>query len=111
MREIMRSWDADFFVRRGSRIWWIAGKTARRARLLGVGSGVTLERKRLCCLVADRCADFGGEFRRQFVHAMGRARVLGALLQDFLFGFAFGDEVAIHADVTTIDGLGHPLTS
>ena len=39
---------------------------------------------------------------------MGNARVLGALLQDFLLAFAVGDKIAIHAHISTVDRLCHP---
>jgi hypothetical protein len=65
----------------------------------------------LCCLISDRRLDLAGEFRWQFVHAVSRASVLGACLQEFLLGFALGYEIAVYANVPTIDRLCHLLTS
>jgi hypothetical protein len=65
----------------------------------------------LCGLIPYRSSNFNGEFRWDFVHPVGRARVLGALLQNFLLGLPVGDEVAIHSHIPTIDCLCHPAPS
>lgn len=62
----------------------------------------------LCRIVANRSAHLYGQLRWDFAHAVGSARLLGALLQHFLLGFAVGDKIAIHSHVSTIHRLFHP---
>jgi hypothetical protein len=65
----------------------------------------------LFSLVADSSPDLLGKFRWNFSHAVGRARVLRTLLQDFLFGFTASYKVTIHSNISATDNLCHGIVS
>lgn len=58
-------------------------------------------------LIADGSLDLGGELWWDLLHSMVRARVLSALLHDFLFGLAASLEIAVHSNISTSDDLCH----
>jgi hypothetical protein len=84
------------------RAFWFSVSVLSGGWVLGGGFG---------CFVPDRGSDFLCEFRRDLGDAMDGAGVFGALFHHFLLGFASCNEVAVDADVATVYGFCHLLTS